>query len=46
MQRTLRAEKLFTGTEWLYNQEIVIEEGLIQSIAPATDHPFVNGKVS
>lgn len=42
MQKTLRAEKLFTGTEWLYNKEIVVEDGIVQSIRSSTEHPFVN----
>ena len=41
MQKTLRAEKLFTGTEWLYNQEIVVENGFVQSISPAAGNAFV-----
>src|SRR5829696_6997461 len=35
MRRIVRAEKMFTGTDWLYNQEIFIENGKIQSIEPA-----------
>lgn len=42
MRKTLRAEKLFTGTEWLYNQEIVVEDGMIQSVNASTEHPFVS----
>jgi N-acetylglucosamine-6-phosphate deacetylase len=41
MQRTIRAEKLFTGTEWLYNQAIEISDGIIQSIEPIKGKPFV-----
>lgn len=41
MQNTVRAEKLFTGTEWLYNQEIRIEDGLVQSIAPLAEQAFI-----
>ena len=37
MQKTIRAEKLFTGNDWLYNHEVVIRDGIIQSIDPATD---------
>ena len=37
MQRTIRAEKLFTGNGWLYNHEVTIHNGIIQSIEPATD---------
>lgn len=34
MQRVVQAEKIFTGTDWLYNQEITIQDGVIQSIEP------------
>ena len=34
MQRSVQAEKIFTGTDWLYNQDIIIEEGIIKDIAP------------
>ena len=37
MQRTIRAQKLFTGNGWLYNYEVIKRDGLIQSIEPATD---------
>ena len=43
MRKTLRAEKIFTGTEWLYNQEIVVADGIIEAINPSTEHPFVSG---
>ncbi len=42
MQTVLRAEKLFTGEDWLYNQQIVIEDGIIQSVSPDMDLPFVS----
>ena len=42
MQTTLRAEKLFTGDDWLYNQQIVIEDGIIQSVTPDPETPFVS----
>ncbi len=42
MQRTIRAEKLFTGDDWLYNYEIVIEDGIIQAVSLAKEPPFVN----
>lgn len=34
MQRTVSAEKIFTGTDWLYNHDIIIEDGIIKDIAP------------
>lgn len=34
MQRSVQAEKIFTGTDWLYNQDIIIEDGIIKDIAP------------
>ena len=37
MQQKVYAEKLFTGTEWLYNHQIIIGDGIIQSISPITD---------
>jgi N-acetylglucosamine-6-phosphate deacetylase len=42
MQRTIRAEKLFTGEDWLYNHDIVIEDGFVQSLSPGNGTPFVN----
>ena len=42
MQTVLRAEKLFTGEDWLYNQQIVIEDGIIQSVSPDMETPFVS----
>lgn len=42
MQKTLDAEKLFTGTEWLYNRRLVIDDGLVQSVEPIPDASFVN----
>jgi N-acetylglucosamine-6-phosphate deacetylase len=41
MQTILRAEKLFTGEDWLYNQQIIIEDGIIQAVTPDGDMPFV-----
>ncbi|RYF86452.1 MAG: N-acetylglucosamine-6-phosphate deacetylase [Chitinophagaceae bacterium] len=35
MQRIVQAEKIFTGTDWLYNHEIAIEDDIIQSIEPS-----------
>ncbi|HEX8315175.1 MAG TPA: N-acetylglucosamine-6-phosphate deacetylase [Flavisolibacter sp.] len=35
MQRTITAEKIFTGTDWLYNHDIIIEDGIIQAIEPS-----------
>ena len=35
MQRIVQAEKIFTGTDWLYNHDIAIEDGIIQSIEPS-----------
>jgi N-acetylglucosamine-6-phosphate deacetylase len=37
MQRTIRTDKLFTGNDWLYNYDIIVEDGIIQSLEPATD---------
>ena len=34
MQKTIRAEKIFTGTHWLYNHEIIIEDGFIKAMVP------------
>ena len=41
MQRIIKADKLFTGTDWLYNQEILIEDGIVRSIEPNTEHVFI-----
>lgn len=41
MQQTIRTEKLFTGEDWLYNQDIVIENGVIQSINPSNGKLFI-----
>lgn len=38
----IQAEKLFTGTDWLYNHEIRIEAGIIQSVASNLNSGFVN----
>lgn len=42
MQKMLDGEKIFTGTEWLYNHRIVIKDGTVQSIEPIPDAPPVN----
>jgi len=34
MQRIVSAEKIFSGTDWLYNQDIIIEDGIIKDITP------------
>lgn len=36
MQRTIKADKIFTGTEWLYNHEIITGDGIIKSLEPST----------
>jgi N-acetylglucosamine-6-phosphate deacetylase len=41
MQRTIRAEKIFTGSGWLYNHEITIKDGIIQSVEPNSQNVFV-----
>lgn len=40
MQRVVKAEKIFTGTDWLYNHEIRMEDGQIKAIEP-TGNVFV-----
>jgi N-acetylglucosamine-6-phosphate deacetylase len=45
MQRTIRAAKLFTGNDWLYNQDIVIEDGIIQAVTASTENGFVTTDV-
>lgn len=42
MQQIIRADKVFTGAGWLYNHEIIIEDGIIQSLEPATSG-FIKG---
>ena len=37
MQQKLLAQKLFTGTGWLYHQEITVEDGVIKSVLPILD---------
>ncbi|MFL5810228.1 MAG: N-acetylglucosamine-6-phosphate deacetylase, partial [Flavisolibacter sp.] len=37
MKKTVKADKIFNGSDWLYNQEIVIEDGIIQSIDPSAN---------
>ena len=44
MQTIYRAEKLFTGEGRLYNQQIVVVDGIIQSVTPDTETPFVSNK--
>jgi N-acetylglucosamine-6-phosphate deacetylase len=41
MQQTIAAEKLFTGNEWLYNHDIVVEGGIIKSVLPSTKRTLV-----
>jgi N-acetylglucosamine-6-phosphate deacetylase len=41
MQKTIRTGKLFTGNDWLYNHDIVVEDGIIQAISPRNGIPFV-----
>lgn len=41
MQKTIRAEKIFTGTGWLYNHVITTEDGYIKSIEPSTENVFI-----
>ena len=41
MQKNIRAEKIFTGTEWLYNHEIIIEDGIIKALEPIEGSLFV-----
>lgn len=41
MQRTITAEKIFTGTGWLYNHDITINDGIVQSIEPSTENVFI-----
>lgn len=36
MQQTFTANKIFTGTKWLYNHSIVIEDDIIVDVAPTT----------
>jgi N-acetylglucosamine-6-phosphate deacetylase len=43
MHQKLCVEKIFTGTEWLYNQEIIIEEGMIKSLTPSAEHVLITG---
>ncbi|HYO21975.1 MAG TPA: N-acetylglucosamine-6-phosphate deacetylase [Flavisolibacter sp.] len=35
MQKVVQAEKIFTGTDWLYNHEIIINDGIIQALVPS-----------
>jgi N-acetylglucosamine-6-phosphate deacetylase len=41
MQKRLCPEKLFTGNEWLYNHEVLIEDGIIRSIAPSAKRTLI-----
>lgn len=41
MQKKLCTEKLFTGNEWLYNHEILIEDGIIKSVLPSAKHTLI-----
>ena len=45
MQQTIRAEKIFTGSDWFYNQKIEVENGVIQSVTPDTENGFVTNDV-
>lgn len=42
MEKTIRAEKIFTGTDWLYNQDIVVNDGTILSVTPSTENTLVS----
>ncbi|HEY0039045.1 MAG TPA: N-acetylglucosamine-6-phosphate deacetylase [Flavisolibacter sp.] len=41
MQRIIKAEKIFTGIDWLYNHLITVEDGIIQSVVPDSDNGFI-----
>lgn len=41
MQKTIHADKLFTGEGWLYNHDIIVQDGSIQSVEPSADRPFI-----
>jgi len=41
MQQTIAAEKIFTGTGWLYNYDVTIKDGIIQSLEPSTENVFI-----
>jgi N-acetylglucosamine-6-phosphate deacetylase len=41
MQRKITAEKIFTGTGWLYNHEITISDGIVQAVEPSSRNVFV-----
>jgi N-acetylglucosamine-6-phosphate deacetylase len=41
MQKKLCPKKLFTGNEWLYNHEILIEDGIIISVLPSAEHTLI-----
>lgn len=40
MQQVVQAEKIFTGTDWLYNHKIIIEDGIIKDLEP-TGNGFI-----
>lgn len=42
MQKIVEAEKLFTGTEWLFNHRVVVKYGIVESIEPLEGVTSVN----
>ena len=42
MQSVYSASKIFTGEEWLDDQAIIIEDGIIQSVIPRLQLPDVS----
>lgn len=42
MQTILQADKIFTGETWLYNHDIVINNGVIEALLPNSEKVFVN----
>src|SRR6478609_11930568 len=41
MEQTITAEKIFTGTGWLYNHNVTIDNGIIQSVEPNIANGFI-----
>ncbi len=41
MQEKRCVQKLFNGSDWLYNQEIIIEDGWIKSLSPSAEHTLI-----
>lgn len=39
---TFTVGKLFTGTNWLHNQTISLESGIVKSIAPSKNSPTID----